>query len=106
VAFVDKTLKCRECGVEFVFSAGEQQFYASRGLLNEPRRCPACRAARRAAQSGEAAGYGNSGPASRSRERHTVICAECGARTEVPFVPRNDRPVYCSACYNRLRARR
>ena len=47
--FEDKTLVCRECGKEFVFTASEQQFYADKGFQNEPGRCPACRAARRAA---------------------------------------------------------
>ena len=41
--FEDKTLVCRECGAEFVFTASEQQFYAEKGFQNEPGRCPACR---------------------------------------------------------------
>jgi CxxC-x17-CxxC domain-containing protein len=54
----DKTIVCRDCGQEFVFSAGEQQFYASRGL-SEPTRCSGCRAARKASR--ESGGYGESG---------------------------------------------
>ena len=50
--FEDKTLVCRECGAEFVFTASEQQFYAEKGFQNEPGRCPACRAARRAQNGG------------------------------------------------------
>ena len=46
--YEDKTLTCRECGNEFVFSASEQEFFAQKGFQNEPSRCPACRAARRA----------------------------------------------------------
>ena len=38
--FEDKTLKCVECGSEFVFSASEQEFYAEKGFTNEPKRCP------------------------------------------------------------------
>ena len=34
--FEDKTLKCKECGAEFVFTAGEQEFYAEKGFQNEP----------------------------------------------------------------------
>lgn len=45
--FEDKTLTCRECGQEFVFTAGEQEFYAEKGFENEPGRCPECRAARK-----------------------------------------------------------
>ncbi|MCL4459753.1 MAG: zinc-ribbon domain containing protein [Chloroflexi bacterium] len=91
--FKDKTLTCRECGVTFVFTSGEQEFYQQKGLLNEPQRCPACRASRRRERSGSA-----------SRVMHSVICAECGTSTTVPFIPRNDRPVYCSACYDKIRA--
>ena len=41
--YEDKTLVCKECGAEFVFTAGEQEFYASKGFVNEPQRCKACR---------------------------------------------------------------
>ena len=40
--YEDKTLVCKDCGNEFVFTAGEQEFYASRGFENEPQRCKAC----------------------------------------------------------------
>ena len=46
--FEDKTLKCVECGNEFIFSASEQEFYAEKGFTNEPKRCSSCRAARKA----------------------------------------------------------
>ena len=70
--FVDKTLKCRECGSDFVFTAGEQEFYQQKGLINQPSRCPSCRATRRT--NGGASSRSERGP----REMHTVICAECG----------------------------
>jgi CxxC-x17-CxxC domain-containing protein len=92
VDFVDKSLTCRECGASFVFTAGEQAFFAEKGLLNEPQRCPACRAARRRERLGR-----------EPREAHPVVCAACGVQTTVPFVPRYDRPVYCSACFERVR---
>ncbi|MCL5959707.1 MAG: zinc-ribbon domain containing protein [Chloroflexi bacterium] len=88
----DKTLACRDCGVSFVFTAGEQGFYQEKGLQNEPQRCPTCRSARRRERSGAA-----------PREMHEVICADCGASTTVPFLPRKDRPVYCSSCYDKVR---
>jgi CxxC-x17-CxxC domain-containing protein len=94
VEYTDKTLRCRECGQDFTFTAGEQEFYAQKGLLNEPGRCPTCRAARRSG-----GGRGERGP----REMHTIVCAECGSEAEVPFLPRNDKPVYCSACFDRMR---
>ncbi len=107
MSYTDKMLTCRECGVEFVWSAGEQEFYASRQLMNEPGRCPACRAARRARQTGQGAGASGMGDvgARPRREMHPAVCAECGADTMVPFLPRNDTPVYCSTCFDKVRAR-
>ena len=46
--YEDETLVCRDCGQEFVFSASEQAFFAEKGFMNKPSRCPKCRAARRA----------------------------------------------------------
>ena len=92
--FEDKTLRCRECGQEFIFSAGEQEFYQQRGLVNEPGRCPACRANRRAAMAAGRA-TGEQGP----REMFKTVCAECGGEATVPFVPKTDKPVYCSTSY-------
>ena len=84
--YEDKTLVCKDCGAEFVFTAGEQEFYAEKGFANEPTRCKDCRIARK-----------NS--IRQSRERYEVVCAECGKIDTVPFEPRQDRPVYCSECY-------
>lgn len=95
--YQDRTLVCRDCGQDFTFSAGEQEFYASRGLTNVPGRCPSCRAARRSGQS--------SAPRVRS-EQYETTCANCGRPATVPFVPREDRPVYCSDCFRSQRASR
>ena len=92
----DQTLRCRECGREFVFTAGEQEFYLSRGLMNTPSRCPECRAARKASMSGGGGGYSGERPA---RQMYTATCSECGGEARVPFVPRGDKPVYCSDCF-------
>ncbi len=92
--FRDKTLTCRDCGAEFVFTASEQEFFAEKGFTNDPSRCPACRAARK-----RQSGYGS---ASRpQREMYDAICAECGAKTQVPFRPSGDRPVYCRDCFSK-----
>ena len=93
MSYEDIVLNCRECGQEFPFTAGEQEFYASKGLLNQPQRCVACRAVRRRERSA-------AGP----REMHTVQCAACGGEAQVPFVPKYDRPVYCSSCFEKVRA--
>lgn len=91
--FEDKVLVCQDCGREFVFTAGEQEFYAEKGFVNEPKRCKECRDSRKGR---------NSGGESKSRKQmYKAICASCGAETEVPFNPTADRPVYCWECYNR-----
>jgi CxxC-x17-CxxC domain-containing protein len=93
VNFAERTLNCRECGVDFVFTAGEQAFFAEKGLLNEPQRSPVCRAARRRECLGSVV-----------REMHPIVCAHCGTNTTVPFLPRLDRPVYCSSCFDQVRS--
>ncbi len=110
MAYADKQILCRDCSSKFVFSAGEQEFYANKGLLNEPTRCQSCRTARRSNRSSleEADGYvryGNfaSFGGKTPRQMHPATCAECGQMTEVPFQPRGERPVYCSSCYNKIR---
>lgn len=85
--FTDKTLVCRDCGSEFVFTAGEQEFYAEKGFQNEPKSCKACRDARR---NGE-----------RPRTLYPAVCADCGGEARVPFEPSDGRPVYCSTCYEK-----
>jgi CxxC-x17-CxxC domain-containing protein len=113
----DMNLTCRECGSTFVFTEGEQAFFAQKGF-SEPTCCPSCRAAKKAARNG-GGGYGDNygsggysngggyssyggGGGSYNRAERTmtqVTCANCGKETEVPFVPRGDRPVYCSDCF-------
>ena len=84
--YQDKTLVCKDCGAEFVFTAGEQEFYAEKGFQNEPQRCKSCHNAKK-----------NAGRP--QREMHTAICANCGKEAKVPFEPTSDKPVYCSECY-------
>ena len=91
IMYEDKTLVCKECGNEFVFTAGEQEFYAERGFQNEPQRCKACRDARKNATRGP-------------REFFTATCARCGGEAKVPFQPKTDRPVFCSECFAQMRA--
>ena len=91
MAFEDKTLKCKDCGKDYVFTSGEQQFYAEKGFENEPVRCKDCRDVRKRGRDGGAA----AGP----RELSDAVCAQCGAETQVPFKPRNDRPILCRDCF-------
>ena len=96
MSFVDKELQCSDCGATFTFSASEQEFYAAKGFTNEPKRCPSCREARKA----ERGGFGSYRP---RRQMYPAVCAQCGIETQVPFEPREGRPVYCSECYNKIR---
>ncbi|MDR1327680.1 MAG: zinc-ribbon domain containing protein [Heliobacteriaceae bacterium] len=97
--FEDREISCLDCGESFPFTAEEQEFFAQKGY-SEPKRCPACRAARKAnssrggsRQGGGRGGYGG------SRPQYNVVCSGCGRETTVPFEPKGDRPVYCSDCY-------
>jgi CxxC-x17-CxxC domain-containing protein len=98
MAFADKTLACADCGAGFTFTAGEQEFHASKGFSNDPRRCPTCRQTRRDSDGGgrSSGGGGNFGG---PREMFDALCATCGKTARVPFQPRGDRPVYCSDCF-------
>ena len=84
--YQDITLKCKDCGNEFVFSAGEQEFYAEKGFKNQPQRCKECRIKKK-----------NEGKP--EREFFTATCTECGKEAKIPFQPSSDRPVYCSECF-------
>ena len=88
--FEDKTLVCKDCGKEFVWTAGEQEFYASRGFENQPQRCKPCRDPRKNSTRGE-------------RQMFDATCASCGKACKVPFQPREDRPVYCSECFAKMK---
>ena len=96
--FTDKTLVCRDCSQNFIFTAGEQGFYLEKGLLNEPQRCPDCRANRRRERTAT-----GGGPTA-AKESSTITCANCGREATVPFVPRLDRPVYCADCFSTQRS--
>ena len=84
--FADETLVCVECGKEFVFTAGEQEFYASKGFVNEPQRCKECRDARKNAARPE-------------REMFSAECAACGGEAKIPFAPMEGKDYYCSECF-------
>lgn len=127
MSFTDKALTCRDCGTEFTFTAGEQEFYAQKGFDNEPTRCQNCRRQRKAQRSdggggggyssdrsyggggsyssggGSYGGGGGGGYAQRERVQHETTCSQCGRTTTVPFVPRGDRPVYCNDCFSQQR---
>jgi CxxC-x17-CxxC domain-containing protein len=129
----DRTLTCRDCGQEFTFTAGEQDFYTQRGF-SDPQRCPECRSARKQQRNSGGGSYGDSGYSSgggygndsgyssgggggygRSsgggggynsapRQLYPAVCSECGRETEVPFNPTPGKPVYCRECFQSRKA--
>jgi len=89
--FQDKTLKCRDCGADFVWTASEQEFYQQKGFTNPPSRCPKCRQAKKQQRMGGA------------RQMYDAVCAKCGKPCQVPFQPKEGRPVYCQECFRQMR---
>jgi CxxC-x17-CxxC domain-containing protein len=104
----DQRIKCVDCGEEFLFTAGEQAFFASKGLTNAPTRCKPCRETRKQRHGdGPVAASGGGRPRKGApRATHTATCADCGAETQVPFAPVSGRPVYCRTCYEAHRPAR
>jgi CxxC-x17-CxxC domain-containing protein len=92
-------LNCVDCGREFIFSSGEQQFYEQKGFQNKPNRCPDCRQARKQMRGSSGGGGGGGDRTGRPREMFTATCSGCGGVAEVPFNPRGDKPVYCRDCF-------
>jgi CxxC-x17-CxxC domain-containing protein len=110
VTYVDRTLTCVDCGVEFIHSAADQEYYVQKGFASDPKRCASCRASRRASREagydvreiGGPRGYERSDDQV-AREYFAVICSSCGNQAQVPFKPRMDRPVYCSDCFRQVK---
>jgi len=117
----DRELTCKECGADFVFTVGEQEFYLTKGLQHAPQRCEKCRRAMHAATSSQqrsrryeedarTVGFsrdtrstGDGGSKWARRQMTEIRCVQCGEVTMVPFQPRGDRPVYCKSCYAQAR---
>jgi len=94
VEYADEVLVCVDCGKEFTFTAGEQAFYAEKGYTNKPKRCKACRDAKK------------NGGAAPARQYYYAVCSECGGEAKLTFQPTLDKPVYCSACFDKRRRAR
>jgi CxxC-x17-CxxC domain-containing protein len=117
--YTDKAITCADCGQEFTFTSGEQDFYAQRGFTEPPKRCPSCRALRKSQRNSAGGGYGDSGgygggggggyassggyQERRPRQMYDATCANCGRTAQVPFQPTGSRPVYCSDCFQTRR---
>lgn len=97
--FEDKQLNCSDCGNPFVFTAGEQQFYADKGFTNAPLRCKDCRAQRKNSRRDERG--------SGQREEYEITCSNCGKQGTVPFKPTDpSKAVYCNECFKMKTASR
>lgn len=96
VEFFNLNINCLDCGQDFVWTVGEQQFFFDKGLKNPPKRCKPCKQAKNqriaAAQAAQTAGL-------KQKIEVTVSCDRCGAQTTVPFYPSQGRPVYCRSCF-------
>ena len=87
----DEKLACEDCGKESLLRVGEQEFYAEKGLVNKPKRCPDCRKARRQKNRSK-------------RKMYDAVCSKCGAPTQVPFKPIEGKEVYCKDCFAQVNA--
>lgn len=110
VTYIDRTLNCVDCGVEFIHSAADQEYYVQKGFVSDPKRCTSCRASRRASRDGGYEVRDIGGPRGYERgddrpqrEYFAVLCSSCGNQAQVPFKPRMDRPVYCSDCFRTVK---
>jgi CxxC-x17-CxxC domain-containing protein len=95
--FVDRFLKCIDCGNDFVFTAGEQLFFYDKQFKNDPKRCKLCKAKR--AGLGRSANPNAAAALPFSRTETRTECSACGVETTVPFKPTQGRPVLCRSCF-------
>ncbi|HEY7354022.1 MAG TPA: zinc-ribbon domain containing protein [Terriglobales bacterium] len=98
--FQDRTLKCIDCGTDFIFTAGEQLFFHDKQFKNEPKRCKACKGKRLAAVGATAV---RPGFQPRAKVETHAVCSQCGKETTVPFRPSQGRPVFCRECFRERR---
>lgn len=98
--FVDRIIKCMDCGGDFVFTAGEQLFFFDKQFKNDPKRCKPCKAKRAAT----AAKTGESAASITLRTETRTSCSACGIETTVPFKPTQGRPVLCRLCFQQKKS--
>jgi CxxC-x17-CxxC domain-containing protein len=103
MSFVDKSIKCSDCGADFNFSTSEQEFFAEKGYANDPKRCRLCRASEMVHSNVPSTRSGYGQPWQPKRQMFAAVCAECGQAAEILFEPRDGRPVYCRDCYGKVR---
>ena len=102
--FQDKTLACSDCGKDFTFTAGEQEFFQQKGFTNTPKRCEDCRSKKKADRGGSGGRGAPRGPrggggGGQDRPKFPATCSRCGANFDAPFEPKEGRPVFCRECF-------
>ena len=102
--FQDRVLKCIDCGTDFVFTAGEQQFYHEKDFKNEPKRCKNCKTKRQSGSSDRGGERGGDRGGPPGRVETSAVCSQCGRETTVPFRPTQGRPVFCRQCFQGRKA--
>ena len=96
--YQDKSLKCIDCGTDFVFTAGEQLFFHDKQFKNEPKRCKNCKG-KRVSVLGANPSHGAMRGNSYAKTETRTNCSQCGRETTVPFKPTQGRPVLCRECF-------
>lgn len=95
-AIEDKNIVCIDCGIDFIWAVGEQEFFHDKGLKNPPKRCKDCKKAKNerisAVVNAKKSGV-------KQKIEVAVFCARCTSYTTVPFYPSQGRPVYCRTCF-------
>ena len=97
----DRTLVCKDCNQEFIFTSSEQDFYAEKGFTNAPSRCPSCRQNRKRTNGngGRGGNRGSSTGFRSERQMYNAVCTRCGSQTQVPFQPKTGREILCRDCF-------
>lgn len=93
MAYQDKTLKCRDCGEGFGFTAGEQEFFTQKGF-SAPTRCPNCRKKKKSRQ-----GNNEFQKPQDTGQTYEITCSSCAKKITVPFQPRNPEGILCATCF-------
>lgn len=93
--YTDKKLICRDCKVQFTWTAGEQEFFAQKGFTNPPTRCPECRKKNRGQKGGQKE------QRSQNEEMTKITCKNCGKTSEAPFKPKNPANILCAECFEK-----
>src|SRR3990172_6863365 len=90
--FVDRTLRCVDCGADFVWTGGEQAFFADKNFKNEPKRCRACKAKRSERLAASPAG-------ARDRVETRTGCSGGGKEATGAFRPTQGGPAFGGGCF-------